>query len=98
MHFLMITTATCAFPTVGDWPQGVLLFFFHARRLDHELTDGVPFLRSSSQDMFEQAADSQRRRYYLSPLYHYHLSFCAKIDLMRNPSILEVKMQTQDLV
>lgn len=58
-----MTTATfscrtrgCVFPTVGDWPQAVLLFFFHARRFDHELTDAVPVLKCSSHDMFGQAA------------------------------------------
>lgn len=67
-----------------DWPRAVLFFFFHARRFDHEPTDGVPVPKCSSHDTFGQAADSQERQYYLFSLYHYHLSFCAKIDLMRN--------------
>lgn len=91
-------TSGCVFPTVGDWPQAVLLFFFHVRRFDHGLTGGAPVLRSSSHDVFGQAADSQKRLYFLFSLYHYHLSFCAHIDLMRNSSILEVAMQTQDVV
>lgn len=47
----------CVFPIVRDWPQAVLLFFFHARRFDHELIDSVPVLKCSSHDVFGQAAD-----------------------------------------
>lgn len=82
--FLNSTTRGGVFASAGDWPQGVLLFFFLARRFDHEqmvfLFLSVPHMtcldmivihRSSNVTFFAQ--------------YNYHLSFCAKSE--RSPRV-----------